>query len=379
MKQVICPTCGAKSYRDDAFKGDARCTQCVQDSLKKLNQNELRNLAKDSAIVGYSWLGNRTLISYLTKQQPKFMKVILKPVDGFFRLRSSLLPSSNSNLKRNKPKEQIVLTPKPTTIKIRNLSTFYWQAYNEVIREKNLKNPRSFVNENLLIVCPECGLIYNKHDIDIAVLDAVKGIGKAMVISLGGMYYRCLNGICPNGDCSSRTATIIWCHSSDFEKIVLNKKQNKWNRYETEGFNISCPSDWFYENTEQGLEIYPNHKPGTFDKKLKKFVTSPGVNIGVWTLKKGPNYVVEMIIGREKECYERYKFIKFFRNEINSHNPAAIYEFQYGTKRNRFTAISHLKQQNKEFYNITASADSKDFELYRDTIEGIIFSFNVNI
>ena len=70
MKQVICPSCGAGSYRDDEFNGDKRCYRCFGDTLKGLKRRELRMLAKDHAIVGYRWLGKRGLIRSLTGRKP---------------------------------------------------------------------------------------------------------------------------------------------------------------------------------------------------------------------------------------------------------------------------------------------------------------------
>ena len=102
MKQILCPSCGAASYREESFKGDNRCTKCLSNSLQKLSRRELRMLAKDHGIVGYRWLGKGALLRYLTGRQPWYGITLVKKIDKCAWLWNLRLPFTNRDINKKK-------------------------------------------------------------------------------------------------------------------------------------------------------------------------------------------------------------------------------------------------------------------------------------
>lgn len=95
--------------------------------------------------------------------------------------------------------------------KILDLPEFYYKALKNVPAAGKEKDPIDYVNKNLITVCPKCGVNYNDNGFEIGYLASISD-GIPTVFSSGnkGIYPRCLSGLCPNPNCSSDIAKIIW-------------------------------------------------------------------------------------------------------------------------------------------------------------------------
>ena len=111
--------------------------------------------------------------------------------------------------------KQITLNSEGVKTIILDLPSFYREALNKVMEDGKDKDPISYVNQNLITICPRCGVNYNDNGFEIGLLaslsDGIKqGIPTTFLSANNGIYPRCIKGICPNPKCSSRIANIKW-------------------------------------------------------------------------------------------------------------------------------------------------------------------------
>jgi hypothetical protein len=114
-------------------------------------------------------------------------------------------------------------------------------------------------------------------------------------------------------------------------------------------FLFSYPPEWIVKETDQGIEIYPPDAPRVKD-----------------------------LIRSRSGKYNGYIFVKHHSKSIPKAVHGVIYEFQYGTKEQPFSALSAIAQSKNRLIDMTAFGTVQSFDRDRSVIEGIVFSFRVS-
>jgi hypothetical protein len=123
--------------------------------------------------------------------------------------------SSLEDSRKNHKSRSIILSPGPTEIPILKLPDVYEAALGEAIKNNPQRNPIPYVENNVKVSCPKCGVDYNANGFQIGFLsslvsNAKEGIPMSFSSGDKGIYPRCMKGICPNQSCSCRNAIIRW-------------------------------------------------------------------------------------------------------------------------------------------------------------------------
>jgi hypothetical protein len=167
-----------------------------------------------------------------------------------------------------------------------------------------------------------------------------------------------------------------------FDKVLGRKEEQldkDWQaREKTElGFRFSCPSQWVITDIDGGVEISPPGAARVTDPSGGKETSSPGVTITVSDLRDpGPDAVKDTVKARSTE-FPGYRFVKHIGSSVRNADKAAVFEFQYGTGENAFSAISAIAFAKKKFFILTACGTGKDFDQNRGTLEKIASGFQL--
>ena len=167
-----------------------------------------------------------------------------------------------------------------------------------------------------------------------------------------------------------------------FDKVLGRKEEpvdKDWQaREKTElGFRFACPSPWGVTDIAGGVVLSPPGAARVADPAGGKEVLSPGVSILVSDLKDpGPAAVKDTVKARSAE-FPGYRFVKHIGSSVKNADKAAVYEFQYGTGENVFSAITAIAFAKNRFYVLTAGGARKDFDQNRAVLEKIVSGFQL--
>lgn len=97
-------------------------------------------------------------------------------------------------------------------LKITELPKYHHAIMGRVLALRKSSDPISFVNNNIIVRCPKCGLVYNSEGFEVGFLAALASNDIPTTFSSGGqgMYGRASKGLCPNPICTSTTAVVEW-------------------------------------------------------------------------------------------------------------------------------------------------------------------------
>jgi len=143
------------------------------------------------------------------------------------------------------------------------------------------------------------------------------------------------------------------------------------------GFLFSCPSQWVVTDIEGGVEISPPGAVRVSDPARGKETSSPGVTIRVSDLRDpGPAAVKDTVKSRSTE-FPGYRFVKHIGSSVRNADKAAVFEFQYGTGEDSFSAISAIALAKQKLFILTVYGTRKDFDQSRGTLEKIATGFQL--
>ncbi|HOD36590.1 MAG TPA: PsbP-related protein [Syntrophales bacterium] len=167
-----------------------------------------------------------------------------------------------------------------------------------------------------------------------------------------------------------------------FDKVLGRKEEvldKGWQACEKAafGFRFSCPSQWVVTDIDGGIELSPPAAARVPDVVRGKETSSPGVTINVSDLRDpGPTAVKDTVKTRSTE-FPEYRFVKHISSSVRNADKAAVYEFQYGSGENAFSAISAIAFAKNKLFILTACGRRKDFDQSRDTLEKIVAGFQM--
>jgi len=167
-----------------------------------------------------------------------------------------------------------------------------------------------------------------------------------------------------------------------FDKILGRKEDQldkDWQAREKAelGFRFSCPSQWVITDIDGGVEISPPDAARVPGPAGGKETSSPGVIISVSDLRDpGPAAVKDTVKAQSTE-FPGYRFVKHIGSSVRNADKAAVYEFQYGTGENAFSAISAIAFAKNKLFTLTACGTRKDFDQSRGTLEKIATGFQL--
>jgi len=97
-------------------------------------------------------------------------------------------------------------------LKITELPKYHDEIMHRVLALRKFSDSISFVNDNIVVRCPKCGLVYNSEGFEVGYLAALAFNDTPTTFSSGGqgMYGRASRGLCPNPNCTSTTAIVEW-------------------------------------------------------------------------------------------------------------------------------------------------------------------------
>jgi hypothetical protein len=162
-----CTKCAGLSYEHDSYFGDYICVNC----------------------------------GWTTKALPRGVeKTTVKEV-------------RRSALSARDKKQNLVLEERE--LKITELPKYHGSIMSRVLELRKSTDPISFVNKNIVVRCPTCGLDYNSEGFEVGLLAAIvsdssRGIPTTFSSGGQGMYGRASRGLCPNPYCTSTTAVVVW-------------------------------------------------------------------------------------------------------------------------------------------------------------------------
>jgi hypothetical protein len=143
-------------------------------------------------------------------------------------------------------------------------------------------------------------------------------------------------------------------------------------------FLFSYPPEWIVKETDQGIEIYPPDAPRVMDPALEREVADPRVIVKTGDVADPGQNILKDLIRSRSGKYNGYIFVKHHSKSIPKAVHGVIYEFQYGTKEQPFSALSAIAQSKNRLIDMTAFGTVQSFDRDRSVIEGIVFSFRVS-
>lgn len=116
-----------------------------------------------------------------------------------------------SSLFRGKGKNQERIL-EDRELKITELPEYHDAIMSRVLELRRSGDPISFVNQNIIVTCPNCGLVYNAEGFEVGYLASLSSNSIPTTFSSGGqgMYGRASRGLCPNPNCTSTTVVVEW-------------------------------------------------------------------------------------------------------------------------------------------------------------------------
>jgi hypothetical protein len=167
-----------------------------------------------------------------------------------------------------------------------------------------------------------------------------------------------------------------------FDKVFGGKEATPpegWQLHERTdlGSKFSCPADWRISGIEGGIELCPPGCERFTDPSRGKEVPSPRVEVTTKDVPGADKTLVKETVKSRSSAYPGYRFVKHIASGVKNADQAAVYEFQYGTGENLFSAVSALALSKNRIFSALAAGARADFDRHRSTLERIISSFQL--